>query len=56
MEIIINKLDSRIQENFYLGSKIWFFNSDNIERVLTSLERVKFSVDNNNPGVAGCFD
>ena len=52
MENRINKLDKRIQEYFYLGQQIGFFNSNNIERVLTRLERVKFSIDNNNPGNA----
>lgn len=48
----IDKLDKKIQEYIYIGYKAGIFNDDNIERVVSRLERVKFSIDNNNPGDA----
>ena len=52
MQERIGKLDIKIQEYIKLGLKIGFFNNENIERVITRLERVKFSIDNNCSGDA----
>ena len=48
----ISKLDKNIQEYISLGVKIGLFNEKNIERIVSRLERVNFSIDNNNPGDA----
>lgn len=48
----IMKLDKNIQEYISLGIKSGLFNEKNLERVIFRLERVNFSVDNNNPGDA----
>ena len=52
MQERIGKLDIKIQEYIKLGLKTGFFNNENIERVITRLERVKFSIDNNCSGDA----
>ena len=48
----IMKLDKNIQEYISLGIKSGLFNEKNLERVILRLERVNFSIDNNNPGDA----
>lgn len=46
------KLDKNIQEYIGLGLRAGLFNKNNLERIVSRLERVNFSVDNNNPGDA----
>lgn len=46
------KLDKNIQEYIGLGLRAELFNKNNLERIVSRLERVNFSVDNNNPGDA----
>ena len=48
----IMKLDKNIQEYIGLGLRAGLFNKNNLERIVSRLERVNFSVDNNNPGDA----
>lgn len=48
----ILQLDKSIQEYISLGIKSGLFNKNNLNRIITRLERVKFSIDNNNPGDA----
>lgn len=48
----IMKLDKNIQEYIGLGLRAGLFNKNNLERIVSRLERVTFSVDNNNPGDA----
>lgn len=48
----IMKLDKNIQEYIGLGLRAELFNKNNLERIVSRLERVNFSVDNNNPGDA----
>lgn len=48
----IVKLDKNIQEYIGLGLRAGLFNKNNLERIVSRLERVNFSVDNNNPGDA----
>lgn len=48
----ITKLDKCIQEYVQLGIKCGLINNDNLNRIISRLERVNFSIDNNNPGDA----
>ena len=48
----IMKLDKNIQEYIGLGLRAGLFNKNNLERIVSRLERVNFFVDNNNPGDA----
>lgn len=48
----ISKLDKNIQEYINIGVRIGLFDDSNLERVISRLERVRFSIDNNNPGDA----
>ena len=48
----IMKLDKNIQKYIGLGLRAGLFNKNNLERIVSRLERVNFSVDNNNPGDA----
>ena len=48
----IMKLDKNVQEYIGLGLRAGLFNKNNLERIVSRLERVNFSVDNNNPGDA----
>ena len=48
----IKKLNEDIQEYINIGIKIGLFNETNLERIISRLERVEFSIDNSIPGDA----
>lgn len=52
IESRIANLDKRMQEYIELGKKMGMINNENIERVISRLERVKISVDNSIVGDA----